>query len=76
MLQPQAVELEVLAGGEGGFVLPFQLHAQHHDDVGVADRFADVVGEADAGRDAGQLAAAAATPGRRARCAAPNFESR
>ena len=39
MLQPQAEELEVLAGREGRFVLPLQLYAQHHDHVRVADGF-------------------------------------
>jgi hypothetical protein len=36
MLQAEAVELEILAGGEGRFVLPLELDAEHHDDVGVA----------------------------------------
>ena len=36
MLQPQPVEAEVFAGGHRRFVLPLELHAQHHDDVGVA----------------------------------------
>jgi hypothetical protein len=55
VLQPQAEELEVLAGREGGFVLPLQLDAQHHDDVGVADRLPYVVGEPDARRNVRQL---------------------
>ena len=39
VLQTQAVEAEVFARRKRRFVLAFQLHAQHHDDVGIADRF-------------------------------------
>ena len=46
VLQPQPVELEVLARRERRLVLPLELHAQHHDDVGVADGLADVVSRA------------------------------
>ena len=46
VLQPQPVEAEILAGREGRLVLPLELHAQHHDHVGVVDGFADVVGQA------------------------------
>ena len=34
VFQAQAVELKIFAGGEGGFVLALQLHAEHHDDIG------------------------------------------
>ena len=37
-------------------MLAFELHPQHHDDVGVADGFADVGGEPDAGRQLLELA--------------------
>ena len=36
-------------------MLPLQLHAQHHDDVGVANRFIHVGGQRDARRDLLQL---------------------
>ena len=56
VLGPQAVEAEVLGGGEGRFRLAFELYAQHHDDVGAVNRFAHVGGEDDAGREVGILA--------------------
>ena len=67
VLQAQAVEPEIFAGRKGRFVLPLQLHAQHHDDVGVADGLADIGGEPHAGRELRQFRAAAATPVRTAR---------
>src|SRR5947208_1708373 len=45
MVQPKPVELKILARRERRLVLPLELHAQHHDNVGVAERVANVVGE-------------------------------
>ena len=50
MFPLQTVELKVLVLGEVQDVLPLELHAEHHDDVGVRDRFDDVVGQQNSGR--------------------------
>ncbi len=56
MLQPQAVEPEIFARRKCRFVLPLQLHAQHHDDVGIANRFVHIGGQRHAGRELRQFA--------------------
>ena len=56
MLQPQAIETEIFARRHRRFVLPFQLHAQHHDHVGIADRFRHFVSQPHAGRELLQFA--------------------
>ena len=55
MLQAQSVELKIFSRRESGFVLPLELHAQHHYDVGAADRLADIVSQGDARGDALQI---------------------
>ena len=55
MFQPQTVKTEVFARRHGRFMLPLQLHAQHHDDVGVADRLGHVVGQTNARRESLQF---------------------
>src|SRR6185369_13289857 len=49
VLQAKAVKAEVLTRREGGFMLPFQLDAKHHDDVGVTNSFADIRSEMHSG---------------------------
>src|SRR5450759_2367145 len=48
VLQLQAVEAEILAGRKTRLMLPLQLHAQHHDNVGVLQGVEAVGGQADA----------------------------
>ena len=49
-------ELKIFVRRKGGFMLPLQLHAQHHDHVDIANGFFHVGGEFDARRDLCHLA--------------------
>ncbi len=55
MLQLQPEEAEVLARGHGRFMLPLQLHAQHHDHVDIANRLFHVVSDANAWCEIGEF---------------------
>ena len=76
MLEPQAVEPEVFARGKRRFVLPLELHAQHHDDIGVADRGLEC--RVPASRRARSRASSRGSSGAgpQSTMSAPNFESR
>ena len=76
MLQPQAVEPEILARRKGRFVLPLQLHAQHHDHVGIADGFANVGGEAHARAPVAPAPRGSSDAGPHSTISAPNLDSR
>src|SRR5437879_1454748 len=45
VVQAQSVEVKIFARLQRRIVLPLQLHAQHHDDVGAFDGFTNIVGE-------------------------------